>query len=369
MGKLVLTVHFELRESETTIVPSALGGGVKIRPLHGYAAGGCFCGEIAPGGVNIQIVNKNGVRRMNAHFVLVGRDADGAPCRIYVENDGWFNGSIADRFRTSPTLLSDSPALAAYFSSKTFAGVGVHTDEGVEMRFFEAEEVPTRGLSTHAIADLSRYEYVRFDKGSYIIRQGEEVDYAYFLVSGKVKVSNLSYKGDTIVYDMRHADRSIRCFLGVLSSYRPERVHRTSFIAYTECYCYRLSRSDIRSYMLEHPDVLEQFMSLVMERYALLEDNYFFKQARNTPGQVCSAIMTYMEFREGMYWMSPEMTNTKISRLTGANRVTVVRIVQELVRMGLLERTDDGTRITDIDAMNAVVRGDIAVKYNKPKNL
>ena len=29
MGKLVLTVHFELRESETPIVPSALGGGSK----------------------------------------------------------------------------------------------------------------------------------------------------------------------------------------------------------------------------------------------------------------------------------------------------------------------------------------------------
>ncbi len=321
---------------------------------------------MAPGGVNIQIVGKNNVRRMNAHFVLIGKDERNDPARIYVENDGWFNGSIANQFRTSPTLLSDNPSLAAYFSSRTFAGEGVRIDQGVEMRFFEVDEIPSEGLSAHAIADLSRYEYVRFDKNDYIIRQGEKVDYAYFLVSGKVKVSNLSYKGDTIVYDMRHADRSIRCFLGVLSSYRPERMHRTSFIAYTECYCYRLSRDDVRSYMLEHPDVLESFMSLVMERYALLEDNYFFKQARNTPGQVCSAIMTYMEFREGMYWMSPEMTNTKISRLTGANRVTVVRIVQELVRMGLLEKTDDGTRITDIDAMNAVVRGDVSVKYNRP---
>lgn len=344
------------------------GGGVVIKPLRGYAIGSIFAGEVAPCGVNIQIVNKNNVRRMNSHFVLVGKDAHGAPCRIYVENDGWFNGNIANQFRTSPTILSDSPELAAYFSSRTFVGEGVRAGDSVEMRFFEVDAAPTEGLSAHAIADLARYEYVRFGKGEYIIRQGEEVDYAYFLVSGKVKVSNLSYKGDTIVYDMRHADHSIRCFLGVLSSYRPERMHRTSFIAYTECYCYRLSKSDIRSYMLEHPDVLEAFMSLVMERYALLEDNYFFKQARNTPGQVCSAIMTYMEFREGMYWMSPEMTNTKISRLTGANRVTVVRIVQELCRMGLLERTDDGTRITDIDAMNAVVRGDVVVKYSKPAN-
>ena len=367
MKKLVLTVHFELEENETTVMANASGGGVKIRPLHGYAIGGLFRGTIGANSVNIQIVSENGVRRMNAHFVLVGKDTHGVPSRIYVENDGWFNGSIANKFRTSPTLLSDNPSLASYFGARTFIGEGVHTDSGVEMRFFEVDETPSASLSAHAIADLSRYEYVHFNKNDYIIRQGAEVDYAYFLVSGKCKVSNLSYKGDTIVYDMRHADRSIRCFLGVLSSYRLERVHRTSFIAYTECYCYRLSRDDIRGYMLEHPDVLDAFMSLVMERYALLEDNYFFKQARNTPGQVCSAIMTYMEFREGMYWMSPEMTNTKISRLTGANRVTVVRIVQELTRMGLLEKTADGTRITDIDAMNAIVRGDKQVKYNRAK--
>ena len=341
------------------------GGGVSVRlvPLRGCAEGPLFKGVVERNAVNVQKTNDAGIRHMTARFSLVGKDAKGDTCRIYVENEGWFNGEISSQWRTTPYFVTDSKLLSSYFDAHVFRGESSRNGDEVVMAIFEANASTPSELSAQDLSDLSRYEYVRFSKGDYIIRQGQEIDDVYFLVSGTCKVSNLTYKGDLIVHDMRHADSSIRCFLGVLSSYRPETSHRTSFIAFTECYCYRLSRREIRNYMLEHPNVLELFMSYVMERYAILENKFLFKQMRNTPGQVCAAIMEYAIFQEGMYWMSPDMNNSRISRLIGANRVTVVRIVQELLRLGILERTDDGVRIASVEEMNGIIRGERTIKY------
>lgn len=360
----VFTVRFDLSGDCRTSL-KACNGGVEVVSLSGVASGALFEGVVEPYGANVQLIDEDGRRHMLGRYILNGFDKNGVPTRIFVENEGWFSKAMGKAFQTTPHFMSDNPAVDTVLRRSAYRGRGERKGCFIEESFFKTTGPVDCGLTNQDIADLSRFEYVRFRKGDYLIRQGEEVRSAYFLMSGNVKVSQITPKGDLLVYDVRHADQGLRRFLGVLSSYRPENVHRNSFIAATEVYCYRLSREDAHAFMLDHPMVLAGFMSLVMERYAQIEEEFLFKQTKNTPGQVCSTILRYMEYRGGQYWMSPEMTNTKISRVTGANRVTVVKIVQELICQGLLEKSESGTRIVDPEELKSIARGEKTVKYGK----
>lgn len=360
----VFTVRFDLSgDCGTSLI--TCNGAVEIISLDGVASGALFDGVAEPYGTNVQLIDEGGQRHIFSRYILKGHDKNGVPTRIFVENEGWFSGATGRAFQTTPHFMSDNHAIDTVLKRSVYRGRGERKGCFIEESFFKTTGPVDCGLTNQDIADLSRFEYVHFKKGDYLIRQGEEVRSAYFLMSGNVKVSQITPKGDLLVYDVRHADQGLRRFLGVLSSYRPENVHRNSFVAATEVYCYRLSREDTHAFMLDHPMVLAGFMSLVMERYAQIEEEFLFKQTKNTPGQVCSTILRYMEYRDCQYWMSCEMTNTKISRVTGANRVTVVKIVQELIRQGLLEKNEFGTRIVDPEELKSIARGEKTVKYGK----
>lgn len=68
-----------------------------------------FTGRILPGGVDTQTIQP-GLQTLSARYMLEGKDADGNPCRIFIEN----NGSVTDSsqpMRTTPKIITDSPNL------------------------------------------------------------------------------------------------------------------------------------------------------------------------------------------------------------------------------------------------------------------
>ncbi len=86
-------------------------------------------------------MNLSGVRHMLARYMLEGTDHTGAACRIYVENNGWFtDGEVKAAFRTVPTFMTDSAALAPYLHRNSFVGEGTPDDLGVVIRLYEVTE-------------------------------------------------------------------------------------------------------------------------------------------------------------------------------------------------------------------------------------
>ena len=88
-------------EIDVTIEPAAIsrltgpGGEVVSIPFGGTARGEIFRGEICPGACDVQTVNLSGVRHMCARYMLRGEDGEGRPCRIFIENNGWFQDPMA----------------------------------------------------------------------------------------------------------------------------------------------------------------------------------------------------------------------------------------------------------------------------------
>ena len=134
--KLIFEVFVELERDRVVELVGA-DCRVKMLPFVGTVKGELFNGVVAPGGVDTQVTNAVGVRNMSARYMLVGTDCAGKPCRIYVDNEGWFTGETPRPFETVPAFYTDSEALAPYLHRRKFRGEGHPGENGPTIKFFE----------------------------------------------------------------------------------------------------------------------------------------------------------------------------------------------------------------------------------------
>lgn len=136
----VLEICVETDPAGTVELDSEIGH-VKMIPFKGYVKSPLFTGVVEPCGVDTQVTDQNEVRHMSARYMLTGKDATGADCRIYIENNGWFTDGARPRpFRTVPTFITDSKALAPLLHRNQFVGEGLRDETGLWIRFYELED-------------------------------------------------------------------------------------------------------------------------------------------------------------------------------------------------------------------------------------
>jgi len=134
--KLIFEVIVDINAEQVSRL-QGLAGEVAMIPFSGTVTGELFNGRVLPGGVDTQTVDRNGVRHMSARYMLEGVDRAGEPCRIYIDNDGWFTGVMEIPFRTLPTFFTDSKALAPYLHGNLFRTEGHPRDGGVTIKVYE----------------------------------------------------------------------------------------------------------------------------------------------------------------------------------------------------------------------------------------
>lgn len=105
---------------------------VVMIPFSGSAKGSGFTGMIAGPGVDTQKIGEAGSMQFSARYMLLGTDADGKECRIFVENQGnWETG-------LTPMLVTDSAALAWMEKTPLCATID-GTPRGVLVRIFRQQ--------------------------------------------------------------------------------------------------------------------------------------------------------------------------------------------------------------------------------------
>jgi hypothetical protein len=134
--KLIFEVTVEIDPAQISQLKGPAGEVIMI-PFTGTVKGEIFNGRVLPGGVDTQTVDQNGVRHMSARYMLEGVDKTGKPCKIYIDNNGWFTGEMAMPFKTIPTFSTDSKALADYLHCNKFRTEGHPGQGGVIIKVFE----------------------------------------------------------------------------------------------------------------------------------------------------------------------------------------------------------------------------------------
>ena len=216
-----------------------------------------------------------------------------------------------------------------------------------------------------SFTDLTSYPEILFLKNEYIIRQGDFVEYVYFLAEGTCRRSTFTNKGDEIIYDILSANNSSGCFLGGLTIYYPEPIHPTNFIASTKCRCFRLTTNEFKTYLSTHPDLLHTLLYHVMERYSFLDKVFLSKQKKSSGNQVCNLIVNNLEKKNGANYLKKHLTNSEISRHLGMHRVTVSQIMSRLILENIIEKTSSGILIKDLDALLIYAQDEDTLKYTR----
>lgn len=136
----IITIHVVVDRDNCPEL-SMPDGHVKIIPFGGTVDGPLFHGTVLPGAADVQITNAAGVRHMCAQYMLDGVDHTGAPCRIFIENHGYFErGNRPSPFEACPTMRTDSAALRRYLNGAHFRAEGHRTQTGVDIRIFDTDE-------------------------------------------------------------------------------------------------------------------------------------------------------------------------------------------------------------------------------------
>ncbi len=125
MMEQLLVIHVACYE------PVAVKGREKevvMVPFDGQAEGPCFSGKVIGSGVDTQ-TTVNGNATLSARYMLEGRDAEGNPCRIFIENQGSMETGL------HPIIVTDSPLLREWEKSELLSTLEP-TSDGVTVKIF-----------------------------------------------------------------------------------------------------------------------------------------------------------------------------------------------------------------------------------------
>ncbi len=113
-------------------------GMVTFIPFGGTVESELFTGTVRPGAADVQTTDASGIRHMCASYIFEGKDQNGEPCHLFVNNNGYFEpGNSPSPFHACPTFMSDSKVLNDYLASPHFRAEGHPYEKGVEIRIFD----------------------------------------------------------------------------------------------------------------------------------------------------------------------------------------------------------------------------------------
>ena len=137
MSEPIMEFIIKLKPGETSRMECPTGK-VAFLPFEGYVKSDLFTGTILPGAADVQTTDASGIRHMCARYMFKGTDCEGKECYLFVDNNGYFEpGSQPSPFRTCPTFLTDSEALAPYLHQARFRTEGHPGDGGPVIKVFD----------------------------------------------------------------------------------------------------------------------------------------------------------------------------------------------------------------------------------------
>ena len=129
---------------EETMEVTGKSGCARMIAFTGEAEGPYFHGKILPHGVDTQKVTNGKPLQLSARYMLEGVDANGTPCRLFIENNG---EETSEGLWTSPQIYTDSEALSWLEETSLTGSVEGCGENQVLIRIQEAD---TRRQKTRA---------------------------------------------------------------------------------------------------------------------------------------------------------------------------------------------------------------------------
>ncbi|MGA5544857.1 Crp/Fnr family transcriptional regulator [Mycobacterium sp. NPDC051198] len=191
-----------------------------------------------------------------------------------------------------------------------------------------------QGVSPDAVAALVRQlEPVTFRRTEVVFSEGEPGDTLFIITAGKVKIGRKSVDGrESLITLMGPSD-----MFGELAIFDPG--PRTSTVtALTEVKAVVMSRSVLRSWIADRPEIAEQLLRVLARRLRRTNDNLSDLIFTDVPGRVAKQLL-YLAQRFGSrdgsaLRVDHELTQEEIAQLVGSSRETVNKALSDFAQRG-----------------------------------
>lgn len=101
----ILKIHINIIETNEVVSENTT---VRMLLFDGFCTGDFFNGTILNGGVDTQLISKEGHVTLSARYMLKGHDNKNRPCSLFIENNAESEDEIT---YTKPKIYTDSEHL------------------------------------------------------------------------------------------------------------------------------------------------------------------------------------------------------------------------------------------------------------------
>ena len=190
----------------------------------------------------------------------------------------------------------------------------------------------------------------KLSKGQVLFQEGQPGDRLYLVVSGKMKLSHASGDGRESVFMVLGPGE----MFGELSLFDPGPRTSTA-IAVTDSEVLGLGNTDLRPFLLEHPEVGESLLQALAHRLRRTSEAMSDLVFADVPGRVAKALIELSE-KFGVKSASGvqvhhDLTQEELAQLVGASRETVNKALADFATRGWIRLETKSVELLDLDRL------------------
>lgn len=217
-----------------------------------------------------------------------------------------------------------------------------------------------------AFKDLPGMVPCYFKKGDILIKDGDRVDYIYYLRKGTVYREIVTDTGVESILSCKEGGGLTDSLIGILLLYgvQPPYISTNNFVASTDCYCLRIPVDVIKQYLHSQPNLLEELVGTALHECSYLMNLYLGKTEVPAPAALCSWMMERLAEDETGRAYLPAFHHDDIAKFLNLHKVTVSRIFSALRREGVLEKDGQRFIVRDRERLAAYADNRRHLKYS-----
>jgi len=192
---------------------------------------------------------------------------------------------------------------------------------------------------------------VKVARGRTLFNEGEPGDRLYIVTEGKIKLGRTAADGRENLLAILGPGE----MFGELSLFDPGPRTSTA-VAVTDARLARMSKSALRTWITERPQIAEQLLRVLARRLrrtnAMLGDLIF----TDVPGRVAKALLDLarrfgVQSEDGLH-VTHDLTQEELAQLVGASRETVNKALADFASRGFLRLEARAVVILDIERLS-----------------
>lgn len=191
---------------------------------------------------------------------------------------------------------------------------------------------------------------VQFKKHEIVLQAGDTSAFAYVILKGKVYGFEYSPVGDERVYSINGPNSIILEDIVLFQKNSP-----VGFRAATNVTAVKIPRLDLTHAISDNPDISFDIIQSITMKFLAAMQQLREINTYSAAWNVCNLLLIFArEYGvpyDGKVLIQEKITQQLISSMLGMNRITCVRIIQDLKQMGLIEQINGFYCIRDAERL------------------